>query len=134
MAVHVVGFTDIIRYDGNTPINRGRRLVNEYYNTAEYKQIKPGDSQQPFLNRPHEIWDFVEAKPFSADLEISSEIVFGGPYVTLHNVKTDTYYPMFLQDFVSMASVAIVVRGRITGKFGYVKKNKNFGIVYLGEY
>jgi hypothetical protein len=133
MAVHVVGFTDIIRFDGNTPVNHGRRLVDEYYNTAAYMQIQPGDSQQPFSGRPHEIWDFVEAKPFSADLEITTKFYFGPNHVTLHNVKTDTYYPMFLQDFVAMASVAIVIRGRITGRFGYVKKNKNFGINYLGE-
>lgn len=134
MAVHVVGFTDIIRFDGNTPVNHGRRLLDEYYNTAEYKKIKPGDSQQPFSRRPHEIWDFVEAKPFSTDLTISHDYSFAGPYVTLQDAKTGIYYPMFLSDFVAMASDAIVVRGRVTGHFGFVKRNKSFGINYLGEF
>lgn len=133
MAVHVVGFTDIIRFDGNTPVHHGRRLVDEYYNTAEYKKIQPGDSQQPFSGRPYEVWDFVEAKPFSADLTISHDHSFSGPYVTLQDFKTGIYYPMFYLDFIAMAAQAIIIRGRVTGSFGYVKKNKNFGIVYRGE-
>lgn len=133
MAVHVVGFTDIIRFDGNTPVNHGRELLNEYYDTAAYKRLKPGDSEQPYPSRPHTVWDFVEAKPFSADLHISHDYTIPGSYVTLQDAKTQIYYPMFLQDFVAMASVTIVVRGRVTGRFGFVKKNKMFGINYLGE-
>jgi hypothetical protein len=133
MAVHVVGFTDIIRFEGNTPVTRGRELLSEYYDTAEYKKIQPGDSQQPYPSRPYEIWDFVEAKPFSADLHISKDHTIPGSYVTLQDTMTLIYYPMFLQDFVAMASVTTVTRGRVTGHFGFVKRNKMFGINYLGE-
>lgn len=133
MAVHVVGFTDIIRYEGNTPIFKGRELLSEYNDTAAYKKLKPGDCVRPYVGRPLVVWDFVEAKPFSADLHISRDYTIAGSYVTLQDAKTQIYYPMFLQDFVAMASVSIVVRGRITGRFGFVKKNKMFGINYLGE-
>lgn len=133
MAVHVVGFRDNIRFEGNTPVYHGRQLLHEYYNTVAYKALKPGDREQPYVNRPHEVWDFVEAKPFYTDLSISTDHSIPGPYVTFHDVKTDTYYPMFYLDFISMASQAIIIRGRVTGKFGYVKKNKNFGIIYRGK-
>lgn len=133
MPIHVVGFKDIIRFEGNTPVKHGRELLHEYYDTASYKELKAGDFEVPYINRPHEVWDFVEAKPFIADLNVSTENSYGAKTVTLYDVKHDTYYPMFLQDFIAMASQAIIVRGRVTGRFGFVKKNKNFGINYLGE-
>jgi hypothetical protein len=133
MAVHVVGFTDIVRFEGDTPIFKGREMLHEYYDTAAYKALKPGDSEVAHRTRPDITNDFVEAKPFSADLTISTEHSIPGPYVTLYHAKMDTYYPMFYLDFITMAAQAIIIRGRVTGSFGYVKKNKNFGIIYRGK-
>lgn len=133
MAVHVIGFKDIIRYNGNTPVYKGRELINEYSNTAEYKALKPGDRVRPFYYKPEVFYDFIAADPFVAELVISKDHGFGGPYATLYDAKTDTYYPMFLGDFISMAERTTISHGRVSGKFGFVKKNKNFGITYLSE-
>lgn len=133
MAVHVIGFRDIIRYDGNTPIYKGRELINEYSDTAEYKALRPGDRVQASRHKPDIFYDFIAADPFNADLVISKDHSFGGPYATLYDAKQDTYYPMFLADFIAMASHTTITHGRVSGKFGFVKKNKNFGITFLSE-
>jgi hypothetical protein len=133
MAVHVVGFTDIIHYEGNTPIFKGHMLLEAFYNTSEYKALKPGDRQSIYPHKPNHLVDFVAPDPFIADLTLSTENIYGEKIMTLYNMKNDTYYPMFLSDFISMVSQAILIRGRVTGRFGYVKKNTNFGINYLGE-
>lgn len=133
MTLHAVGFADIIRFEGDTPVKLGRELLSEYYDTAAFKNLKPGDREIPYSHRPWVVYDFVEAKPFLADLSVSTDYSIPGPYVTLHDVKHDTYYPMFYRDFIAMVPQVIIVRGRITGRFGYVKKNKNFGINYLGD-
>lgn len=133
MALHVVGFTNITRFEGNTPVFLGRELVSEYSDTKAFKALKPGDREIPWPSRPQVVYDFVAADHFGADLYMAHDYAFGSQYVTLHDKKTNTYYPMFYGDFAAMAEKAIIVRGRITGKFGYVKKNKNFGITYQGE-
>jgi hypothetical protein len=133
MAVHVVGFTDIIHYEGNTPIFKGRQLLTAIYDTKEYKALKPGDQKSIYPYSADTIIDFVAPTPFIADLTVNTENQYPEKTVTLYDQKHDTYYPMFLADFLAMVSQAIFIRGRVTGRFGYVKKNTNFGIVYLGE-
>lgn len=134
MAVHVVGFTDIIRYDGNTPVFKGRQLLEEYYNTSNFKKLKPGEIEVPYPHTPERRWEFVAATPFNADLEISNDFTFGGPYVSLYMRSTNTYYPMFHSDFITMAENTVIDHGRFSGMFDYVKKNKNFGIRHIGEF
>lgn len=133
MAVHVVGFTDIIWNETNGPTYKGRQLLMAIYDTKEYKALKPGDQKSIYPYDSNHLIDFVAPEPFVADLTVSAENVYGEKAVTFYNVKNDTYYPMFLSDFLAMVSQAILIRGRVTGRFGYVKKNTNFGIIYLGE-
>lgn len=135
MAVHVVGFTDIIHYDeSNTQVYKGRGLLGAIYNTAEYKATQPGDQKSIYPYAADCMVDFVAPIPFVAELTVNTENQYPEKTMTLYDRKLDTYYPMFLSDFISMVSQAAVINhGRVTGRFGYVKKNTNFGIVYLGE-
>lgn len=133
MAVHVVGYTDVIHYEGNTPVFKGRMLLMAVYNTAEYKALKPGEQKSIYPYDPGHLIDFVAPDPFFADLKVSSENIYGDKAVTFYSFKNDTYYPMFLSDFMAMVKITVLNCGQVTGRFGYVKKNTNFGIVYLGE-
>lgn len=135
MAVHVVGFTDIIHYDeNNAQIYKGRGLLGAIYNTAEYKAIKPGDQVSIYPYAADCLIDFIAPTPFVAELTVNTENQYPEKAITLYDREHNTYYPMFLSDFISMVSQAsVITSGRITGRFGYVKKNTNFGIVYLGE-
>lgn len=133
MALHVVGFTDIVRFEGNSPNILGRKLLMDYYDTAKFKSLLPGDTETPYSHRPWDVIEFVSAEPFNARLTVTDKYSYGGPYVTLHDSETNTYYPMFYADFVSMAGRTVVNHGTVSGQFGYVKKNKNFGIIFLGE-
>lgn len=133
MAIKVVGFTDIIHYDGNEPIFIGRSLLGEYSDTEQYKKLKPGDFEISSNRFSKSRWDFVAATPFDADLVINEQHYFAGPTVTLYCEKNNTYYAMFISDLIEMASDTVIDHGKVSGRFGYVKRNKNFGITYLGE-
>jgi hypothetical protein len=138
MPAHVVGFHDCIEYEdipnqGRVPVFRGRELLWAVYHKADYKNIQPGDRLSIYPFRENEFVDFVAPTPFVADLKICDENHYAGSTVTLYNELNNTYYPMFTSDFMAMVRAAVLTRGHVTGRFGFVKKNINFGIVYLGE-
>lgn len=129
MAIHVVGYEEKYRYEGNNRIVNGRSLLNEYYDTADYKSIRPGDLRQ--LNRNSPPVEFIPAEPFDADLELSNGHHFGTNQVALHDPIENIYYPMFKTDYAAMTQVSSIIKGRVSGRFGFVKRNTKFGIEYL---
>lgn len=136
MAVHVVGFMDSCRSrDGRIlKVSSGaRELLWAVYNTDEYKSLKPGDRKSTFPLDPDEYVDFVDPEPFNADLSLIQPNYYSNSTVTFHDELNDIYYPMFTADFMKMVYVSVLNRGRVSGRFGYIKKNVNFGIIYLGE-
>lgn len=138
MPAHVVGFYDLVEYEdipnqGRVPAFLGRALLWAVYESADYKNIQPGDRKSIYPFRKNELVDFVAPTPFVAELKLSDKNHYAGNTVTLYDELNSTYYPMFVSDFMAMVKIAVLTRGRVTGRFGFVKKNINFGIVYLGE-
>lgn len=128
MAIHAVLFTDAWRYNENNDREVfGRILFPEFWNTKQYKTLKPGDVIEYSPTR----WDVEAANPFDAELEVSEDYPFGSNYVTMHDKAKNVFYPMFCSDFVYMTTQTVVDHGRVSGRFGYVKKNKSFGIYWL---
>lgn len=138
MPAHVVGFYDLVEYEdvpnqGRVPAFLGRSLLWAIYSRADYKSIQPGDRKSIYPFAENEFVDFVAPTPFVAELTLCDKNRYPGSTVTLHDELNGTYYPMFTADFMKMVKIAVLNRGRVSGRFGYVKKNINFGIVYLGE-
>lgn len=133
MAIHVVGYEDKFHYEGNRKVITGRALLHELWDTADYKTIHPGDVRPVGRYTDSAPIQFVEAEPFDADLELSNDHAFGSSRVALHDPVKNIYYPMFKTDYAHMTSIATVDHGRISGRFGFVKKNTKFGIKYLGD-
>lgn len=137
MPAHVVGFYDLVEYEdipnrGRVPAFLGRALLWAIYGTT-YKSIQPGDRKSIYPFRENEFVDFVAPTPFVAELKLCDESRYPGSTVTLHDELNGIYYPMFITDFMKMVRIAMLNRGCVTGRFGFVKKNINFGIVYLGD-
>lgn len=131
MAIHVVGFEEKYRYEGNARVVLGTVLLNDYYDTADYKTLQPGDQRQLNRNSPPVL--FSPADPFEADLELSYDHHFGAKQVALYDPLENVYYPMFTSDYISMSRFSTIAKGSVSGRFGFVKKNTTFGVQYLGE-
>lgn len=138
MPAHAVGFYDYIEHvdvqnQGRVPTFLGRALLWAVYERADYKNIQPGDRKSIYPFKQNEFVDFVAPTPFVADLKLTDVNHYPGSTVTLYDELNSIYYPMFMSDFMAMVRNTTLNRGRVTGRFGYVKKNINFGIIYLGE-
>ena len=133
MAIHVVGYEDKFHYEGNRKVITGRVLLGEFWHTDDYKKLRPGDLRPVGRYSDSPPVEFFPAAPFDADLELSGDHSFAHSQITLYNPADNTYYPMFKTDYAKMTTLATVSRGQVSGRFGFVKKNALFGIVYLGD-
>lgn len=130
MAVKTVTFVEDFRYDGNTKIHKGMKLLEEFYDTKAYKSLNPGDIYSYTDYRGKVDLEMVSAEPFKATLRVLTN---GDKTVTLIDDENKIKYPMFHSDFVYMAMKTTIERGVVTGVFGFVKKNIRFGIEFLSE-
>lgn len=48
---------------------------------------------------------------------------------TLHGIP----HSMFMSEFIEMLKLTCLNKGRLEGKFSYVKRGANFSLTYLGE-
>lgn len=132
MAVEIVLFTNKLKWTGTEYIHNGRKLVDEFSDTEKYKTLKPGDVLGNSRKRDHMI--VKSAVPFIDELKVSFEHTFESSSVmALYSSATDTFYPMFIKDFIHMSTVTVIDNGRVNGEFGYIKKNKTFGIKFLAN-
>lgn len=130
MAIKTVAFVEDFYYDGNTRVHRGTKLLEEFFDTKTYRKLNPGDLYEVKTYRGTEILEMVAAEPFDATLRI---VTGGAKTITLLDEKNMVSYPMFYSDFASMSMNSTITYGVVTGRFGFVKKNVNFGIEFISE-